>query len=379
VKVAGTRKVRDDTAAPSTLGAESLAHWRAALGQRDSHPVDVVVVGDSITEGLAVPDDARWTSQLRRDLQSRLNPAGTPGGEGFIPAFHTGRGSSTDPSWAQRWSLQGFPRWTDSGFGLGRRAVVIDTMNEKASITVAGDRLWVSYTEGPAQGLMRLLVDGALPMVVDTNAAATRSGRVWDSGPLPRGNHRVEVSGLLGSRVVLDGITAFDGDGGPPSDHGRGVRMWEGGHSGYTSNHFGGGGAASWAQGLDTIRPDLVVVQLGTNDQTVGLGPDRFRDNLARIVDTIRAAATVGGGVAPSVAMMPVWAASNRSGAEWERYRAAMYAVATSKGCAVLDVWSSLPQAPTKPLPGGLFLDSVHLNLAGNAWLGDYVAHLLVP
>jgi lysophospholipase L1-like esterase len=155
--------------------------------------------------------------------------------------------------------------------------------------------------------------------------------------------------------------------------------MWEGGHSGYTSNHFGGSGAASWAQGLDNIRPDLVVVELGTNDQTVGLGPDRFRDNLARIVDTIRAAATAGGGVAPSVAVMPIWAASNRSGAEWERYRAAMYAVATSKGCAVLDVWSSLPQAPAKPLPGGLFLDSVHLNLAGNAWLGDYVAHLLVP
>jgi lysophospholipase L1-like esterase len=375
-RVAGTRVNRGDPVSTAP-GSESLARWRGALAKRETRPADVVVVGDSITEGLGVPDDARWISQLRRDLQ-RSNPAGAPGGEGYIPAWHVGRPPSNDPGWVQRWSLQGFPAWTDSGFGLGRRAVVIDNMNETASITVTGDRLWVSFTAGPDQGLMRVLVDGTIPAIVDTYAPVTQSGRVWDSGPLARGNHSVEVADVLGSRVVLDGITAFDGDGGSPSDHGRGIRMWDGGHSGATAGFYAAG-AAHWADGLDVIRPDLVIIELGANDQSFAVGADRFRANLSQMVDTIRASATAGGAVAPSVALMPVFAASNRSAAEWERYRAAMFAVATAKGCAVLDVWTSLHQVPAVPTTDGLFMDTIHPNLAGSRWLGDLVAHLLVP
>ena len=196
--------------APPRNNAAALRQWRSALADRNNHPADVVVVGDSITEGYFVTDADRWITTLRDDLRA-ANPAGVAGGEGFIPAWHLGRSLDHNvPAWSQRWTLANFPQdWTDSGFGLGRRALVFSDARQSASISVTADRVWLTYTEGPGEGLVRITVDNKLPVVLDTNAKATRSGRVWDSGQLADGTHTVTVAAVPGNTAVLEGIMPF--------------------------------------------------------------------------------------------------------------------------------------------------------------------------
>jgi lysophospholipase L1-like esterase len=357
--------------------AAALRQWRAASADRANHPADVVVVGDSITEGYFVPDGDRWISRFRDDLQAS-NPSGVAGGEGFIPAWHLGRPfDQSAPAWSQRWTLSGFSQdWVDSGYGLARRALVFSDARQTASITVTADRVWVAYTEGPDEGFFRVTVDNQLPALVNSTAKATRSGRVWDSGPLPAGSHTVSVAVAPGSKAVLDGIMPFHGDGGSGTNLGRGVRVWDGGHSRYTSTEFAED-PASWSQGFDTISPDLVIVELGSNDQYFHHTPEVLRANLNHIVDAIRQQANATGNPVPSIALMPVWAAGDRSAADWQRYRAAILAAADDRGCAVLDAWNELHQAPATPSSGSLFIDVVHPSVAGHRWLGDTINRLL--
>jgi lysophospholipase L1-like esterase len=374
--VAATASAGSPAAPVTRSNAAALSRWRAALADRNNHPADVVVVGDSITEGYFVTDGNRWMARLRDDLRSAY-PTSASGGEGFIPAWHVGRAldHSVD-AWTQRWTLSNFPQdWTDSGYGLGRRALVFTDARQSASITVTADRAWLVYTEGPDEGLVRITVDNKLPVLLDTNAKATRSGRAWDSGPLGAGNHTVTVAAVPGSTAVLDGIMPFVGDGGGGPDQGRGVRVWDGGHSKYTTAEFAD--SSYWAQGFDMISPDLVIIELGTNDDYFGRSPDQVRANVDRIVDTIRQQAKSAGRPIPSIAVMPVWARGDRTIAEWQRYRGALLAAADDRGLAVLDAFAELNQAPATPTTNGLFMDVIHPNPAGHRWLGDMITRLL--
>ncbi|HZQ84304.1 MAG TPA: GDSL-type esterase/lipase family protein [Acidimicrobiales bacterium] len=382
-RVSANRSVPSPTPAPSAAAtrttrsnATALVRWRAALADRNNHPADVVVVGDSITEGYFVTDADRWITRLRDDLRAAY-PTSTHGGEGFIPAWHVGRALDHGvDAWTQRWTLSNFPQdWTDSGYGLGRRALVFSDARQSASISVTADRAWLAYTEGPDEGLVRITVDNKLPVLLDTNANATRSGRVWDSGPLGAGNHTFTVAAVPGSQAVLDGIMPFVGDGGGGPDQGRGVRVWEGGHSKYTTEEFAQ--SSFWAQGFDTISPDLVIIELGTNDDYFGRSLDQVRANVVRIVDTIRQQAKAAARPVPSIAVMPVWARGDRTVAEWQRYRAALLAAADDRGLAVLDAFAELNQAPATPTTSGLFMDVIHPNPAGHRWLGDMITRLL--
>lgn len=357
--------------------APALRQWRAALADRANHPADVVVVGDSITEGYFVADSDRWIDRLRDDLRV-AHPTNAAGGEGFIPAWHLGRPLDHQaPAWTQRWTFTNVPQdWADPGFGLGRRAVELTDARQSASITVTADRLWVAYTEGPDEGVMRITVDNKLPAIVDTQSATTRSDRMWDSGELAVGAHTVTVAVVPGSKAVLDGIMPFVGDGGAGADQGRGVRLWDGGHATYTTSEFADG-TPFWAQGFDTISPDLVIIELGTNDQYFGHTPDLVRTNVTRIVDVIRQEAKAANRPQPSIAVMPVWARGDRSVASWQPYRSALIAVADDRGLAVIDAFARLNQAPAKPGPDSLFIDVVHPNVAGHRWLGDTVNRLL--
>jgi lysophospholipase L1-like esterase len=374
---AQTRTPAATGSARGRSNAVALQQWRSALADRANHPADVVVVGDSITEGYFVADADRWISRLRAHLQA-TNPAGVAGGEGFIPAWHVGRRiDSTVPVWSQRWTLNGFSDdWVDTGYGLGRRALVFDDARQTASITVRADRVWVAYTEGPGRGLVRVTVDSGLPVLIDTKAAVIRSGRIWDSGPLPTGAHTVTVAAVPGNTAVLDGIMAFQGDGGSGANRGRGVRVWDGGHGMYASREFADG-MAYWAQGFDVISPDLVVIELGVNDEFFDRTPGALRTNLTRIVDGIRQQSRASGAPDPSIAFTSLWAPGHRPAADWEPYRAATLAAAADRGCAVLDAWSELRQAPSKPTTDGLFIDTIHPNPAGHRWLGDTVDRLL--
>ena len=379
-----SRRSTTSTSPPPTVqavalkrnNATALTRWRAALADRNNHPADVVVVGDSITEGYFIGDQDRWIDRMRDDLRASY-PTSAAGGEGYIPAWHVGRALDHKvPEWTQRWTLTNFPQdWNDSGDGLGRRALEITDARQSASITVKADRVWLTYTEGPDDGLLQITVDNGLPTLVNTNAKGVRSGRVWDSGPLPAGNHTVTVAVMPGNKAVVDGIMPFLGDGGGGADFGRGVRVWDGGHSKYTTAEFAE--SSHWADGFDTMSPDLVIIELGTNDDYFARPPDQVRANVVRIIDTIRQQAKVGGRPIPSVAVMPVWARGDKTVAEWQRYRAALIAAADDRGAAVLDAFNEVNQAPAQPTPGSLFMDLIHPSLTGHHWLGDVVTRLL--
>ena len=120
-----------------------------------------------------------------------------------------------------------------------------------------------------------------------------------------------------------------------------------------------------------------MIIEIGTNDQYFHHSPDLVRANVTRMIDSVRQQAKTSGRPIPSIAVMPVWARGDVAVLDWERYRAALIAAADDRGCAVLDAFAELHQAPAKPTPGGLFLDVVHPNVAGHRWLGDTINRLL--
>jgi lysophospholipase L1-like esterase len=442
----------------TTLPAQPTYDWslalknlRAALGMVAVRPVDVVMLGDSITEGYyASSDGARYCDLLRRKLQAIYNPQGVQGGEGFIPMLHVVGGffaAAAPTGFAnlpQRWTFANpgiaLPIGADNGYGLGRRAwFYCNGSTSTATITVFCDRFWICYTAftpGGGAGSITVKIDGTLQASQpSTQSSIVQSGRIWDSGNIPLGFHTIQVSAVSTGLAIFDGIMVFNGDGGDisftdgqtftntrlvsykaffqPRDVGKtitspgnspipagttitaftsvnevqlsqntlnstsgnsftiggrgcGVRMWEAGHAGYTSYAFAGpaeGANGYWADGLDNIDPDLVLIQIGPNDSNVTGGyvqPSAFQQNLVSIVNLIRLK-SLGN---PSIVFVSNWVSGATTLQAWQPFRDAMFNVATNMGCAVMDLSMRMGPGPASGNTD-LYSDVLHLTDEG--------------
>lgn len=206
----------------------ALKKWRQALGMVAIRPVDIVMVGDSITEGYyASSDSTRYIDIVRRRLQAMYNPIGVPGGEGWVPMLHTVGGFFTASAptgftnLAQRWTfanpLNALGSMVDGGYGIGRRAWYYSTgSTSTATITAFCDRFWILYTKFTVGASLQVTIDGnAQATTPSTQSTVIESGYIWDSGPLTLGQHTIKVNATsTGTGVITEGIMLFVGDGG---------------------------------------------------------------------------------------------------------------------------------------------------------------------
>lgn len=437
-----------DLPAPVTYDwSNSLKRWREAIGMVAIRPVDVVMLGDSITEGYySTSDSTRYLDILRRKLQQVYNPPSVAGGEGFVPMLHTVGGlfNAAAPTGftnlPQRWTFANPPNalgsMVDGGYGLGRRAWFYSSgTTSTATITVTCDRFWILYTKFSTAANLNVYIDTVLQANQPSTVQGTiQSGFVWDSGPLALGSHTIRVNASAAGGVIPEGIMVFNGDCGnitftdgqtftnnrlvsyrayfqkrdvgktitspgntpiPASTtiasfvsvnevllsnntlatstgnsftiqgRGSGIRMWDGGRAGATTNYFAGANASAeyWSDPLENIDPDLIMVQLGPNDSNASVSsafvePGTFQSNLISIVNLIRFKCNA------SIVFVSNWVAGTTTLQNWQPYRDAMFRVATQMGCAVFDL--SMRMGPG-PVSGNtdLFSDPLHLTDEG--------------
>ncbi len=344
---------------PFRADATRLRGWRAALDKVATSPADVLILGDSWSDEVSGP---RWPTTLRTVLQARYNPAGVTGGIGYRPAnasvFAYG-GSVSDR--------------TD--LGLGRYCKRLNT-NATVTFTVPGTGADILYTKGALGGNASYTVNGGTATVVNTfqsSATPSTSGAVIALRGLTPGS--VIVLTATSASVFFEGVAFYNGD------ETKGVRLWNGGRSGYRSaDHIDATEVAYGPYG--TVKPELLIVELGVNDLGGGgagvpVAPATSAANLLALVNAVRARCTT----PPSVLLWlpPQTTPTAAPVAAWADYLAAYEAMAKADGqIAIFDVGAVLGDLSAATDPYGVGSgDHVHPSGTGYLMLADALYALL--
>jgi lysophospholipase L1-like esterase len=299
---------RTDSAGTFDLASprpHAYANFSDALAKVSTRPVNIIVLGDSVSEGTGASHLAfRWVDLLRKRLREDYPVADVyPSSRGFIPACYIfvaqdyleptlAGGAIEEPAWV---------------YGIGGRSVRLRNSGDSltyASGAVIGKAIEVYYRRPRFFcGGVDVTIDGDLVDSFSTFSPVTpshhRVGGTFDRPPWPHpefedfgmvrydgladDGHTVKVSYNAsfhgeGNDVHILGVRAFQG-----AEEGRGIHMWDGSHGGFAAQSH-----------LDlTLEPmlmskaDLVILCLGYND---GWTPAAtFRTRMIALIDKCRA------------------------------------------------------------------------------------------
>lgn len=348
--VLGTRLLPSSGTGSIGVDQGALARWQAAVGDISTATADIVVVGDSITEGNNATTNAnRWVELL---------------GTGLVAAHGTqamvyrsagdGGGLASQP-----WTLTNGSMTTD--YGLGRRARLMGA-SATASISVTGTGFSLVYVKGPGLGTFEYTVDGGAPTSIDTSNAQLMGGRFETVTGLSSGAHTVLVTRTAGT-VYLEGIIPKVGTGG--------FRIWEAGHGGYGVFEYTDGPYEHWADALTTIDPDLVVVMLGGPDYIYSRPSTQVRTRMEQFITRLRSVTDA------SILILAEWrlGGSNTYAEPWANYVDQIADLVADDGdIAYLDLVPTFTPGYAPADPGdGLIDDGTHPNDTGMDVLADLV------
>ena len=352
-----------------------MGGWTSAVARATTARANVLVIGDSISEGAwALTYQDGWVHVLRRLLQQSLT--GRIGGLGYIPAIRgfLGTANSFPATNGDQWLFTGSPpidRTETNISGLGRRAISL-TGAQTASMTFVGDRFQLLFTGQSGSGVASISVDDGAAQTFPTTQAVATSGLSYVSAQLSPGPHTVTVKASTGT-ITLDGGCFFDGD------YTAGVTVWDASHSGYRTDHFDGHDAASkqWADGITAASPALVLIALGTNDEHQAPGaytPALYGERLAAIVALVRTKAP-----AANIAfvLQPRPGSSSQPASWWDDHMRAARATASTARVAILDLQSRIPAGPTGSGSTDLYFNQNHPNSAGQRAYAQAVMDLI--
>lgn len=236
-----------------------------------------VVAGTSIDDGSLVSSyTLAWPSHVQTLVRERL---GLRGGRGYIPATESVAGALVPP---QPVTSQGTKvMWQH---GLGGRAVIIGAVGDHVTFSAqpcTRVRVYYGKTSVASAG-MRVLIDGVDQGVILSSVGATNSGgHMWESAPLPQGNHVVKIVPYNSPFVgIVEGAEFIN------ADEQAGFRVYNGGHSGGGVGLFNIENMDMHWQSVDALNLDLNVISLGANDiasETV----DSFLNGIDEILSKI--------------------------------------------------------------------------------------------
>ncbi|MGY2004228.1 cutinase family protein [Blastococcus sp. SYSU DS1024] len=351
------------TTAPATTppsgGTEALAAFHAARADSAAGrgPLDVVVVGDSVTEGRDVGKGNRWVDHLLGLLRARHQPPGVTGGEGYVPAYYAAGGM------VDRFSFGGAST-LGSQYGFGMRANHMPSgAGNSMTAGFTGTSFELHYASSLNTGTITVSIDGAAGIPVPTAGGGNTpsDGGSWTSPPLPPGSHTVTLTNTSGRTVLVEGISVYDGD------EATGVRLWEAGHSGWQAEDYANRPTApQHGQAVAAAAPHLVVVALGYNDVVAGFTAAQFRDYLTETIGHLRGPDA---GPDPSVLIVGYPRRTDVSVAAWDAYLQAMADVAADQGYAFADL-SALPDF-------GMSGDGVHPTPTGHRQIAEALDRFL--
>lgn len=379
----------------TTIASERRTHeqgpyngWKSKLATRGTTRVNIVTIGDSITEGAGVFNAPayryRWVDLLHKRLQTY---AGLNASGGYAPAYYadgvlgddtTRSGTSTEVS--GRWGLGGRALMLTANTSTvtfpARRATQVRVWYGKDNFFPGNFTVKINGVDVTNTGTLWPGNTAAGTFVSVNNAGGARSGYYWQSAPVTAADLTVVVSSISGSsQVAVEGVEYI------LEDAASGVYVYDGAHSGAKVTHYL---AANMDVGhwdvVALLNPALLLVNLGTNEGGEGIAAATFQANLQSLVTK---AATR----APNahIVLVKGWWPRTVTESLWNQYNAAKDAVAAANSTRVstFDLaayWPAL--AANGSTSQGLMVETtnpVHPNTAGNQRYADIMFNLLHP
>jgi lysophospholipase L1-like esterase len=339
----------------SVTQVDPLRGLLSALADVASTPVDIVVVGDSLSEDWQWVDSGTsesvglrsWVRLFEVDMAERFNAGAV--GVGWL-AIRSGLG--TNPGWD---TVTGSLVTTA---GLGRYAVQLDAA-EYAEHTETCDGVDVYFAS--IASTCTVHVDGVLTATLTASAVPT----VWSSGALSSGSHTIKVTAVGGVAVPYGSYWYL-------GNRTSGVRVHNGGHSGYgPSDHLATVGTI---EHIALVDPDCVIVPIGAAS-----GGTVFSGTVAAYTSTIETLLEAIAAEVPSASIVHV-AEHAFSGKEatWPAYAAASRALAVDGGYGFADCYETIGYVGSPDTYGLSLADGVHLTAKGMRIMADTILGAVV-
>lgn len=340
--------------------------FKAALGKRDSTPVDILTVGASWLAGSGAGSTvARFADVSLGQIRTKWQPAGVTGGLGYRESFSFTPGYTTPYTFAGTGVAQ-------STLGLGRKVFRMSAA-ATVSFTSPGTAVDIVFGKGTSGGTFTYQINGGTASAVQNTVAASTSDATLRITTTPGDVVKITVGS---NYFYFEGVMFYNGD------ETKGLRMWNGATSGYrTTDFIDGLGVSYGAWGL--VDPDLVIIgDLVANDYSGGtsLTPVPVATSatqLAAIYAAIRAKCTR----PPTIVQMLMPQITNGAVttlAPWADYRQMVKDVAKADGSIVLwdvaPIFGTMTGTDTYAIING---DQAHPNVAGHKAVADSLTALL--
>lgn len=356
----------------------ALANFHSACGNRDNAPVNIAILGDSVTEGMgATQVKRRYSSRLAGALMARMPVTGltTPGFDTLGANTTPGLNSYTDPH-----TYIGVNN-TDyvfvANYGLPKRGLQVKTTAGGLTFSFTGTRFDIIYTAGSGVGKYNVVIDGGAADVWDGFNAAIINAQVKTYGGLTAGSHTVTIkldaTTTAGRNLYIEDLVTYNGD------ETKGFHVWNGGHFGFTANSFITG--ASPSAFIPVTAADLVIIELGLND-VVGKTAAQFQADMTTLIGAVTTGLSTR---KPSICLLMAWQKffSSNGAATWQPFVQAAQSIANARtDTCVLDMsqrWPAATSLSTDAQTFGLYYDNTHPSDRGHALLADTLAGYLSP
>jgi VCBS repeat-containing protein len=356
---------------PFRYDSTRLRAFKAALAKRNATPVDILLLGDSITEGQGITapninSGLRWVDKLRDLLRAAWQPAGVAGGYGYRSIIYAVSG------YGNQFTLTGTGAAQNTA-GLGRKRYLL-AQGATATATFTGTGLDLFFLGG-INGTFTYAIDGGSAVSVNTmtdGSAATVGSRVQVRS-LSAASHTIVITITGAQNVYFEGMMVYNGD------ETKGIRLWEGARSGQRTLDFIDD-TGLYYNNYTPVQPDLVSIGLGTNDYVTSqvinkLTPAQTKANLKTIIASIRAKCTV----PPSIILWQPAEVKNVASAlaPWADYLKAIEEVAKEDGAITLFDANTLMGDQLANVYGLLSADKIHPSDDGHMATADSLFALL--
>jgi hypothetical protein len=326
---------------------------------------DLLVIGDSASSNItSVPPNTNqvvYPVMWPRQMENRLNARGVPkGGSGWVYP-------SDSPSIAQdpRWTI--VSGWSKQGSYLQSSAngSVVDFLD--VAVT-NGIQVQIAYLNSNAAGSFTVAIDGTVVATVSTTNANTVG--VWTSGALTAGVHKVRITSVGTPTLALIGAQVSAASG---------LRIHNESCAGYQAVNTGG-----WANSVYPQRGFGVkgmFASAAPHGVFIGLGGNDFMTGGATI-STFKTAMTSIRNDYPNSDVILLCEHqpnnANTTDAVWAQYKAAMYDLAMTFDCPLVDVLKMVGGSYTTALANNLIFDGIHFHTGMQSLLGNAIANKLM-
>lgn len=348
-----------------------LGPWLDAVHEADDSAAQVVVMGDSVSEGYGIDShlERRWVDRLQAELRSRSGAQGCPTGPGgwhgttsLVPADYRAP-SLPDP-------VVGGRTQPATGVGPGGRAL---TLMPGGSVTwrVDARSVDIGYRTQFAGGPLQVSIDGQVPphgLTVPTAAVGAGGREVWSSTDLGPGQHTVTVRNVMpvysGQQATVTDLTPFRGD------RDRCVHVLDASRSGVSARTITQ--TPGYVKDVVSLDPDLLLVPLGFNDRRANIPAAQFGRSLDGLIAEVRGQG-YGGPILLVGWFIP---GASTTGPPWVTYLDQMRQRTRHKDVSYVDLSVVLPEV-TESSP--YYIDALHPSAAGQPLIANSLAEVLFP